>query len=74
MSSCKQCAFWTRDAFFDRSRFYSLQGELILAMTYGYEVRGRDDRKIDVARRMSDLGSATALPGALLVNDLPFRM
>jgi len=56
------------------SRLYSLQGELILAMTYGYEVRGRDDRKIDVARRMSDLGSATALPGALLVNDLPFRM
>jgi hypothetical protein len=51
-----------------------MQGELILAMTYGYDVRGRDDRKIDVARRMSDLGSATALPGALLVNELPFRV
>jgi hypothetical protein len=51
----------------------SLQGELILAMTYGYEVRGRNDRKIEVAIKMSNHGSATALPGALLVNNLPFR-
>ena len=56
------------------SRLYSLQGELILAMTYGYEVQGRDDRKIDAARRVAELGSATVLPGALLVNDLPFRV
>jgi len=49
-----------------------LQGELILAMTYGYEVRGRNDRKIEVAIKMSNHGSATALPGALLVNNLPF--
>jgi hypothetical protein len=42
-------------------------------MTYGYEVQGRDDRKVDVARRTSDLGAATSLPGALLVNHLPLR-
>ncbi|KAH9970770.1 cytochrome P450 [Russula compacta] len=41
-------------------------------MTYGYEVRGRDDRKIETARQMAKLGVATALPGALLVSDLPF--
>jgi len=42
-------------------------------MTYGYEVRGHDDRKVDVVRRTSDLGAATALAGALPVNHLPFR-
>jgi len=51
-----------------------MQGELILSMTYGYEVQGRNDRKIDAARRLVEVGSATALPGALLVNDLPFRV
>ncbi|KAH9970771.1 cytochrome P450 [Russula compacta] len=48
-----------------------LQGDLILAMTYGYEVHGRDDRMVEAPREMSELGSATALPGALLINDLP---
>jgi hypothetical protein len=56
------------------SRFYSLQGELILAMTYGYyEASGRNDRRIEVARKAADIGTSTFLPGALLVNDLPFR-
>ena len=52
----------------------SLQGDLILAMTYGYEVRGLDDRKVTVARKMTEHGSTNALPGALLVNELPFRV
>jgi hypothetical protein len=51
-----------------------MQGELILAMTYGYEPQGRNDRKINIARQLSDFGSEVALPGALLVNDLPFCM
>jgi hypothetical protein len=43
-------------------------------MAYGYyEVSGRDDRMIDAARKLSDLGTSTALPGALFVNNLPFR-
>ncbi|KAI9457535.1 cytochrome P450 [Russula earlei] len=45
---------------------------LILGMGYGYEVAGRNDRKMDVARKMAQLGADTVLPGALLVNDLPF--
>jgi hypothetical protein len=44
-----------------------------LAMTYGYEVSGRSDRRIDAARKLAEVGTATALPGALLVNGLPFR-
>jgi hypothetical protein len=50
-----------------------MQGELILAMTYGYDASGRNDRRINAARKLSDIGTATALPGALLVNNLPFR-
>jgi hypothetical protein len=42
-------------------------------MTYGYEAQGRNDKKIDAARRMADFGTSITLPGALLVNDLPFR-
>ncbi|KAI0302458.1 cytochrome P450 [Multifurca ochricompacta] len=49
-----------------------LQGELILAMTYGYEVQGHNDRKITVARQMATLSSTVTFPGCLLVNDLPF--
>jgi hypothetical protein len=51
-----------------------MQGELILAMTYGYEPKGRNDRKVNIARQLSDFGSEVALPGSLLVNDLPFCM
>jgi len=48
-----------------------MQGQLMLSMTYGYEVQGSGDRKIDVSRRLVEIGSETTLPGALLVNDLP---
>lgn len=49
-----------------------LQGELTLEMTYGYEVQGRDDRKVEAAKKTSDMGANTALPSDLLVNGLPF--
>ncbi|KAH9957214.1 cytochrome P450 [Russula dissimulans] len=49
-----------------------LSGELILAVGYGYEVKGRNDRKVIVARKLTQLGAETALPGGVLVNDLPF--
>jgi len=44
------------------------QGESILAMTYGYEVHGHEDRMIDAAKRMHKFGAEKILPGALLVN------
>jgi hypothetical protein len=43
-----------------------------LGITYGYEVKGRHDRKLDVSKRLNEFGVVTFLPGALLVNELPF--
>ena len=43
-------------------------------MTYGYEVCGPGDKKIEAAKAMSKFGGRLVLPGALLVNELPFRM
>jgi len=51
---------------------YHMSGSLMLAMGYGYEVKGLNDQKIKAARKLAQLISETALPGALLVNDLPF--
>jgi len=51
----------------------SLLTELILGMGYGYEVQGQNDRRANVSREMAQLASETTLPGAVLVNDLPFR-
>jgi hypothetical protein len=42
-------------------------------MGYGYEIQGPDDRKVDVVRKFAQLAAEATLPGALLVNDLPFR-
>jgi hypothetical protein len=49
-----------------------MSGSLMLAMGYGYEVKGLNDQKIKAARTLAQLISETALPGALFVNDLPF--
>jgi hypothetical protein len=43
-------------------------------MTYGYEARDRNDRMLHASTRMIRFGSARILPGALLVNEVPFRM
>ncbi|KAI0264150.1 cytochrome P450 [Gloeopeniophorella convolvens] len=49
-----------------------LQGELILTMIYGYEVRGNDDPKLLVAQEMNRIGLPALQAGRLLVNELPF--
>jgi hypothetical protein len=54
------------------SQLSSLSGSLILAMGYGYEVKGLNDRKVQAAGKLVQVLSETVLPGALLVNDLPF--
>ncbi|KAI9448698.1 cytochrome P450 [Lactarius psammicola] len=48
-----------------------LQGELIFSITYGYDIKERHDRKLDAARQLAKLTSESALPGALLVNEIP---
>ena len=53
----------------------SLSGELVLALGYGYEVQGPDDWRVNVVKKLTEFGTGTSgilLPGALLVNDLPF--
>ena len=50
-----------------------LQGELVLAITYGYQVKGNHDRKLYAAREMTNFFATSSLPGALLVNELPLR-
>ena len=47
---------------------------MILDMTYGYEVNGRHDKKLDIANRVNHFVVVTLSPGALLVNELPFCM
>jgi hypothetical protein len=42
-------------------------------MAYGYEVQGSHDHKVNAAKEMAQLVSETALPGLLLVNDIPLR-
>jgi hypothetical protein len=42
-------------------------------MVYGYEVQGRNDHKVNAAKEMAQLVSESALPGVLLVNDIPLR-
>jgi hypothetical protein len=41
-------------------------------MGYGYEVKELNDRKVNAATNLLQLAGENTLPGALLVNDLPF--
>jgi hypothetical protein len=41
-------------------------------MGYGYEAKEHNDRKVNAARTLMQLSSEINLPGATLVNDLPF--
>jgi hypothetical protein len=41
-------------------------------MGYGYEVKEINDRTVKAAKKMVQLMGEIALPGALLVNILPF--
>jgi hypothetical protein len=43
-------------------------------MAYGYDAQGRnDDRLVKVSRELVQFGTRIILPGALLVNNIPFR-
>ncbi|KAI0263950.1 hypothetical protein BC834DRAFT_283371 [Gloeopeniophorella convolvens] len=51
--------------------FELLQGEVMFSMTYGYDIKGNDDRLLVIARDMTELGTTSVIPGATLVNELP---
>jgi len=48
-----------------------LQGEMILATTYGYQVNGPDDKLLVASKKRSKYGTEKILPGTLLVNQIP---
>ena len=41
-------------------------------MTYGYDIRGPDDKILDAGKKLSDIATKASLPGSFLVNELPF--
>ena len=43
-------------------------------MTYGYEVKGRQDRKMVVPKQLSEFSSKKVARSAWLLNGFPFRM
>jgi hypothetical protein len=51
----------------------SFQGELILDMTYGYEVKGRHDRKLDISIQLNKFGLKID-HFVMLIHAFPFRM
>ncbi|KAI0058231.1 cytochrome P450 [Artomyces pyxidatus] len=55
-----------------REHIEHLQGAILMGITYGYDVKERDDHMLEKARELVNLAAATVMPGALLVNDLPF--
>ncbi|KAI0263954.1 cytochrome P450 [Gloeopeniophorella convolvens] len=48
-----------------------LQGEIILSMTYGYDVKERDDKFLVLAKKLVEIAAPSFLPGAALVNQIP---
>jgi hypothetical protein len=50
-----------------------MPGEVILTMAYGYDIKGRDDKYLNVSLEAADITAKTGAPGAYLVNELSFR-
>jgi hypothetical protein len=50
---------------------FCLQGELILGVTYGYEVHGRDDKFLDASKRRNKFAMEVVPFNALLLNHIP---
>ena len=50
----------------------STTGSLILQLLWGYNAESPEDPLLELADRLMYLGTRVILPGAALVNDLPF--
>ncbi|KAI0253713.1 cytochrome P450 [Lactifluus subvellereus] len=55
-----------------RDHIKLLQGKLIMSLTYGYDLKAHDDEMMIPAVQISKIAAPLALPGAVLVNHLPF--
>jgi hypothetical protein len=60
----------TPDEWKDHIEFF--QGGLILDMTYGYEVKGQQDRKLAVPRLLSEFSGKHVSKNAWILNGFPF--
>ena len=56
---------------YDRQRLVSLQGKLIMSLTYGYDAKD-DDKILEAPIQAAKLVSPLILPGAAMINHLPF--
>ncbi|KAI0288685.1 cytochrome P450 [Russula brevipes] len=56
-----------------RTHIDFLQGKIIMSLTYGYELRENDDI-LDPPHKTGEIMSQLALPGAALINHLPFLL
>ncbi|KAI0058422.1 cytochrome P450 [Artomyces pyxidatus] len=55
-----------------RAHIEQLQSAINMSVAYGYDVKENDDPFVETGREFVRMIQETALPGALLVNDLPF--
>jgi len=53
---------------------FSLQGELILAVTYGYQVQGRNDKMIEAPKRRNKFALEGIPLDAFILNHIPLCM
>jgi hypothetical protein len=51
---------------------YSTAGAVILRISHGYEVKENNDPFIDLADRVMDQFSRSTIPGAFIVDIVPF--
>ncbi|KAI0066875.1 cytochrome P450 [Artomyces pyxidatus] len=49
-----------------------LQGAIIMSLVYGYNIEDKGDKYLDTAREFGTMTRIVLLPGAALVNELPF--
>jgi hypothetical protein len=53
--------------------FFRFQGELILDMTHGYEVKGNHDRILAAFKQLSEFAKVKVSASAWIINAFPFR-
>jgi hypothetical protein len=51
---------------------YSLQGKLIMSVTYGYDLKSYNDEFIEAPVELNKILSKAVLPGAVLINYIPY--
>ena len=73
MLSCEILFYLHDDVSYHRV-LISFQGELILDMTYGYEVKGHHDRKLVASKQMNEFASVKVPASAWIIGAFPFRM